>query len=417
MRPSSRFISRSFMKICLFTDSFLPYISGVSSAVLNQANELIRRGHDVDIFHPRPKKEDALERVPGLDERVGVFSLPISLPTPNIPKLRFAVPLFLYSYRRLRKTSPDLIHVHTEFGCGLEGSFLGHWKKVPVIGTFHTFFAEPEYLKQFHLPDLEITQKAMWKYSVSFYNRCSHIVSPSKSVRDHLVARGLTTKATVLSNGIESVTLRPKEEITAFRKSMGIEDFSFIYIGRVSPEKSLSIALEAFERVLKVNSKAKFVLIGNGPADAAVDAKIAELGIGSAVIRTGRIERDRIMAENYPLLGDVFITASKTENQPVSMLEAMVFGLPMVAPRAKGIPELVEHGENGMLFEPDDVCGMAAAMVTLMTDAETLKYQHETTLAIVATHDMKHVGDQLEGIYKKAVRDKKAERDWPFDVR
>ncbi len=396
------------MRICLFTDSFLPYISGVSSAVLNQANELVRRGHDVDIFHPRAKRVDHLDRVPGLDSRVDVLSLPISLPTPNIPKLRFAVPLFLYTYRRLRKDPPDLIHVHTEFGCGLEGMLLGRWKKVPVIGTFHTFFAEPEYLKQFHLPNFAVTQKAMWKYSVTFYNRCNQIVSPSRSVRDHLVARGLTTKATVLSNGIESVVLRPKEEIAAFRDSMGIDDFSFLYIGRVSPEKSLSVALEAFAKVLSVNSKAKFVLIGNGPADEAVDAQIRDLGIGDSVIRTGRVERDRIMAENYPLLGDVFITASKTENQPVSMLEAMAFGLPMVAPRAKGIPELVEHGENGLLFEPDDVDGMAEAMISLMTDRDKFGHQKRRTLEIAATHNIEHVGDTLEGIYRDAIRENRA---------
>lgn len=404
------------MRICLFTDSFLPYISGVSSAVLNQANEMTRRGHEVDIFHPRARSADQLKRVPGLDQKVGVQHLPISLPTPNIPKLRFAVPLFLYTYRRLRKEPPDLIHVHTEFGCGLEGMFLGRWKKVPVIGTFHTFFAEPEYLKQFHLPDFPITQKAMWKYSVTFYNGCNHIVSPSQSVRDHLVARGLKTEATVLSNGIESVTVRPEQEIREFRESLGIDDFAFLYIGRVSPEKSLPVALEAFKRVLAVNPKAKFVLIGNGPADDVVDAEIRRLGIEESVVRTGRVERDRIMRENYPLLGEVFITASKTENQPVSMLEAMAFGLPMVAPRAKGIPELVQHGENGFLFGPDNAEEMAEAMIQLMTDQELLAAQRATTLEIAATHNIEHVGNSLESIYRKAIEKNKAVVEAPVET-
>jgi 1,2-diacylglycerol 3-alpha-glucosyltransferase len=396
------------MRICLFTDSFLPYISGVSSAVLNQANELTRRGHDVDIFHPRPRTADALERVPGLDERVGVFVLPLSLPIPKIPRLRVAVPLFLFTYRRLRKAPPDLIHVHTEFGCGLEGMLLGRWKKVPVIGTFHTFFAEPEYLKQFYLPAFAITQKAIWKYSVTFFNRCSHIVSPSRSVRDHLVARGLSTEVTVLSNGIDSICFRPTEAIAAFRKSMGIDDFSFLYLGRVSPEKSLPVALDAFKQVLLVNPKAKFVLIGSGPADAEVDDKVRELGIEQSVVRTGRVERDQILRENYPLLGDVFVTASKTENQPVSMLEAMAFGLPIVAPRAKGIPELVEDGRNGLLFEPDDVAGMANAMIRLMSEGDLLKGRSEEALAMAATHNMQSVGDRLEVIYYNAIAEKKA---------
>lgn len=396
------------MRVCLFTDSFLPYISGVSSAVFNQANELARRGYNVSIFHPRPSRRDSFESVPGLDAGVGLVGLPFSVPTFNIPKLRFSLPLFLYTYRRLQQAPPDLIHVHTEFGCGLEGMLLGRWKKVPVIGTFHTFFAEPDYLKQFYIPNSALTRKAMWKYSVAFFNRCSHIVSPSRSVRDHLVERGLERQTTVLSNGIERVSFRPEEEITAFRRSLGIDDFAFIYIGRVSPEKSLGVALEAFKQTLAVNPKAKFVLVGNGPADHAVDDKIRELGIEGAVIRTGRIERNRLMAENYPLLGDAFVTASKTENQPVSILEAMAFGLPLIGPRAKGIPELVEHGANGLLFEPDDVYGMSNAMVRLMKDEQLHRRMRQTSLDTAATHDIQHVGDQLESIYRGAIEAGKA---------
>ena len=388
------------MRVCLFTDSFLPYISGVSSAVFNQANELTRRGHEVSIFHPRPHRRDYYTDVPGLADGVSVHGLPFSVPTANIPKLRWSMPLFLYSYRRLRKAPPDLIHVHTEFGCGLEGMLLGRWKKVPVVGTFHTFFAEPDYLKQFFIPNFAFTRKAMWKYSVAFFNRCSRIVSPSQSVRDHLVSRGLRVPATVLSNGIERVTLRPKGEMEAFRRELGIGDFAFVYVGRVSPEKSLGVALEAFGRAREALPEAKFVIVGNGPADKAVDAAVGRLGLGDAVVRTGRIERNRLMAENYPLLGDVFVTASKTENQPVSILEAMAFGLPLIGPRAKGIPELVEHGRNGLLFEPDDVGGLAAAMERVGREPVLRASMRQASLEIAATHDLEYVGDRLMEVYE-----------------
>ncbi|MDQ8182692.1 glycosyltransferase [Pelagicoccus sp. SDUM812005] len=397
------------MRICLFTDSFLPYISGVSSAVYNQANEMARRGHSVSIFHPRASKADSFETIPGLDPSVSVYGLPFSVPTFNIPKLRWSMPLFLYSYRRLREDPPDVVHVHTEFGCGLEGMLLARWKDVPIVGTFHTFFAEPDYLRQFYLPAFGWTQKLMWKYSVGFFNRCNQIVSPSKSVRDHLVSRGMFRPATVLSNGIERMTLRAPEEIAAFRKSLGIEDFAFIYIGRVSPEKSLEVALEAFALTLEANPKAKFVLIGNGPGDEAVDAKIEALGIGDSVVRTGRIERDVLMKQNYPLLGDVFVTASKTENQPVSILEALAFGLPLVGPRAKGIPELVDDGVNGLIFEPDDVREMAERMTRLMEDRELHARMRQASLDTAATHDLQNVGDRLEAIYRLAIEEKARE--------
>ena len=398
------------MRICLFTDSFLPYISGVSTAVFNQANELAARGHEVSIFHPRAKRCDRLDTVPGLDPSIRTFGLPLSVAVSGVPKLRFSVPLFLHTYRRLKRADPDLIHVHSEFGCGLEGMLLGRWKGVPVIGTFHTFFAEPEYLKQFRIPNFEITRKAMWKYSVSFYNRCCHIVSPSKSVRQHLIARGMRRPVTLMSNGIDRIDFRPREDVDAYRRSWGIDDFAFIYVGRISPEKSLDIVLKAFRETLKSNSRAKLVIVGNGPFDTALDQQIPELGLTDNVVRTGRIERDQLMKDNVPLLGDVFVTASKTENQPVSLLEAMAFGLPMIGPRAKGIPELVQDGVDGIIFESDNIKEMAEAMTRLMED-ETLRGELSAAAIRNANeHRIDKIGKQLEGIYQAAIDLKKSKQ-------
>ena len=123
----------------------------------------------------------------------------------------------------------------------------------------------------------------------------------------------------------------------------------------------------------------------------------------ASVVRVGRIERDILMKENYPLLGDVFITASKTENQPVSLLEAMAFGLPMIGPRAKGIPELVTHGDDGLIFEPDDECAMANAMVRLMKD-DSLRLQLSAAAKHNANeHRIDRVGDKLESIYLEVI--------------
>lgn len=357
----------------------------------------------MSIFHPRAKSCDQLDTVPGLDPSIRTFGLPLSVPVSGVPKLRFSVPLFLYAYRRLNQAAPDLIHVHSEFGCGLEGMLLGRWKRVPVIGTFHTFFAEPEYLKQFRIPNFEITRKAMWKYSVGFFNRCRHIISPSKSVRDHLLSRGLKRPATLMSNGIDRIDFRSREAIEAYRRSLGIDDFAFVYVGRVSPEKSLDIVLEAFKKIVAANPKTKLVIIGNGPSDEALDKQIPELGLTESVVRTGRIERDQLMKDNAPLLGDVFVTASKTENQPLSLLEAMAFGLPMIGPRAKGIPELIEDGVDGIIFEPDDVEGLAGAMMRLMENETLRREMSEAAIRNANEHRIDKIGDQLEAIYQAAI--------------
>ena len=393
------------MRIWVFTDSFLPYISGVSSAVFNQANELASRGHRISIFHPSRHKNDKEYLVEGLHPSISLHGLPFSFPLRSVPKLRLTVPLFFYTYRRLKQAPPDLIHCHTEWGCGLEGMLLGRWKKVPVIGTFHTFFAEPDYLRQVNLPTWPIMRKITWKYSIAFFNRCQRIISPSRSVQKHLVDKGISKEPILLSNGIESVSIRPRHEILELRREMGIDGFAFVYVGRVSPEKSMDIALRAFAKVHSQRPNAKFVIVGNGPSDELVDRLARELGISDALVRTGRVEREKLMRENYPLLGEVFVTASKTENQPISILEAMAFGLPLVGPKAKGIPELVLHGDNGFIFEPDNVDEMAERMIQTMDDRELRESMSKRSLQLASTHKINHIGDQLESIYQGVVEE------------
>jgi len=198
--------------------------------------------------------------------------------------------------------------------------------------------------------------------------------------------------------------------LDAYRRSLRIDDFAFIYVGRISPEKSLDIVLKAFRETLKSNSRAKLVIVGNGPFDTALDQQIPELGLTDNVVRTGRIERDQLMKDNVPLLGDVFVTASKTENQPVSLLEAMAFGLPMIGPRAKGIPELVQDGVDGIIFESDNIKEMAEAMTRLMED-ETLRGELSAAAIRNANeHRIDKIGKQLEGIYQAAIDLKKSKQ-------
>src|SRR5690606_9684070 len=145
--------------------------------------------------------------------------------------------------------------------------------------------------------------------------------------------------------------LRDDDAIAALRAAHGVADHpTFLYLGRGSFEKSLPLCLEAVRRVLADASNARFVLICDGPDVARSRGLVRSPERGSQVVLLGAVAHEELMAQSLPRLGDVFITASETENQPVSLLEAMAFGLPVIGPRARGIPELVEHGRNGLLF-------------------------------------------------------------------
>ncbi len=391
------------MKISVFTDSFLPYISGVSFAVLNQMNEMAARGHEISIFRPKPSrgKEEGFAE---LHPAIHICDIPISIPNRRLPDFTFAIPSFVSSYQEARKFRPDIIHVHSEWGCGWEGLTVSRLLGIPCVGTFHTFYAEPEYLKHFYLPDFRATKELMWRYSIFFYNQCHTVISPSHSVKMELVEKGVGRRPVILSNGIVEPVLLPDEAIRKKRAELGIHGPSMVYVGRVAEEKSLDVVVRAFAYLHRKLPQARFVLVGDGPADAKIDETIKREGVQDAVLRLGSISHDRLMEENIPRLGDVFVTASKTENQPISILEAMMFGLPVVGVRAKGIPELVHNGVNGFLCEPDRHEEMAEAVLRIIDTPSLLNRMSQAARRHGERNGIRQVGHQLERVYHRTIR-------------
>lgn len=386
----------------MFTDSFLPYCSGVTYSVLNQATELAKRGHRISIFRPNPGRiggNDPIE----LPDAVELFDVPFALSVKKVPKLRVTLPSLISSIFRVRKLKPDVVHMSTEWGCGWEGLVASKLLRLPTVGTFHTFFADPGYLKSFGLPRFRLIQKMMWRYSVFFYNSCKTVTSPSVAVKQSLIDHGFKWDPIVIPNGIEQPTLVDFSQIRRRRRELQINGPSFMYFGRLAPEKSLDILLRAFVNVVKRRRRAKLIMVGDGHSEIELRKLAQELGIESSIIFYGYVPHEQLILQNIPLLADTFVTSSKTENQPMSILEAMSFGLPVVGPAAKGIPELVSHEQNGLLFETDNVEAMTKSMLQMANRPKMRRRMGRAALATASDFMMNRVVDRLEQVYVDAI--------------
>ena len=393
------------MRIAVFTDSFLPYICGATFAALNQINALVRSGHQVRVYCPGSTHQGPTNsKSPELHESVSTQTVPVSLPWGGQPDLNVVFPALWPTMRDLRKFAPEVVHVHTEWGTGWAGIYAAWRLKIPAIGTFHTFWNDPRYVHHFPWPNWSIVQKAMGAYSAFFYRRCTATIAPSTSVQSHLAE--LNLDAVVVSNGMPTPTLVSEDQVATLRAEFGVGDApSFLYLGRVSFEKSLSVCLTAFKQVLTTLPKAKFVIIGDGPEMPDLKNQIRELDIEDAVILTGSVDHKELIARNLPRLGNLFITASETENQPVSILEAMSFGLPAIGPRSRGIPELIESGRNGALFEPGDAAELAGHMTTLISDRPRLAAMSAAALHTSTQHSIERTAQRLVALYEGCIRD------------
>jgi len=384
------------LTIAIFTDSYLPYCCGVTFAVQNQAAELAARGHEVWIFRPRPRRA---QRVPlDLPDGVHVEDVRLSFPALGHLNLQLCLPTFLGTLMKFRRISPDVLHVNTEFGVGWEGLIIAKSMGIPVIGTFHTFFADPGYLKAIGLPTWTWLQKLAWSYSVFYFNRCNRRTSPSKAVRDALVERGSLSPPLIVSNGIQTPPIPESEVVESTMRELGARPNSFVYVGRISGEKSLEVLLDAIALV----DDAQLILVGDGPARKELEAKVDADGISDRVIFAGMVQHGQLMAKGYPACGLAFVTASKTENQPMSILEAMAQGNPVIGVRALGIPGLVEDGVSGLLVEPDNVEQMAAAMRRLITEDGLQAKLAAGAREVAESNDLTRTVDQFEEVFGEA---------------
>lgn len=144
--------------------------------------------------------------------------------------------------------------------------------------------------------------------------------------------------------------------------------FRVVCVGRLSPEKGHVVLLRAFASLAKHRPDVELVLVGEGPERGRIEAEIAGLGLGARVLLRGALP-ERAVREELER-AHVFALSSFVEGLPVVLMEAMASGVPVVAPRITGIPELVEHERSGLLFSAGSAGELEAALDRLLGDAE-----------------------------------------------
>jgi len=172
-------------------------------------------------------------------------------------------------------------------------------------------------------------------------------------------------EAAVVPNGVDVKRFKPCGKAVARRRTgLGVREKVVLTAGRLSFEKNVDVVLKAFALVLRQEGSARLVVTGGGPAERECKRLAVELGVGNRVSFPGFVGEGLLPA--YYSAADVFVTASTFETQGLSLLEAMACGTPVVGANALAIPEAVDCGRNGFLFEPGDVDGCARELLKVL---------------------------------------------------
>ena len=340
------------MRIGMMADAYKPQISGITNYIDLNKRYLERAGHDVFVF-----------TFGDLDYQDGEARV---IRSPGLP-LQDTGYYLSFSYNRAAKRllqSMDIIHVHHPFLSGRLALRYSRPLQIPIVFTNHTRY---DLYAQAYLPMMpeEISDGLLKAYMPSFCEAVDLVVSPSAGMEKILRGLGVKSPIEVVPNGVELEHYRKIEPLARADFGFGADDMLFIYVGRLGPEKNLNFLLRAFNGVAQAFDHVRLLILGDGPARADIEALASDFGLAGRVRFEGMIPYERLPA--YLSMCDAFVTASVTEVHPLSVIEGMASGLPVLGIRSPGVGDTVEDGVTGFLTD-EDTAAFAVKMTRLVTE-------------------------------------------------
>ncbi|MGH7510398.1 MAG: glycosyltransferase family 4 protein [Gemmatimonadales bacterium] len=346
------------MRVLYCTDTYPPQVNGVSIVTALSVSGLTRLGWECAVVAPQyPRAAHAAwSQFAGSEgEPAELLSVP-SIALPRYPEVRLATPRLAPVHDLVRRFRPDLVHCATEFTIGRMGQLAARKARLPMVSSYHTDFAR--YAEAYGAPWL---RKLVSSYLGRFHRRSRRVFTPSSVSRADVLSLGVPA-VEVWGRGVDAELFHPGRRSQAMRAALGIGSrFTFLYVGRLAPEKRPDHILEAFRMASDALPKGVIHLImaGTGPLEAELRA-----GAPSDVSFLGFLERKSRLPDLYANC-DAFVFASVTETLGLVILEAMASGLPVIAAPAGGVRDHLRDGENGLAYPEGDVNAMARAMVRL----------------------------------------------------
>ena len=376
------------MKIGVFTDTYYPEAKGVATSVFQLKKELERRGHTVYIFTVSN---------PGMKEKEENVYRIKSIPFLLLKDRRVGCPLIRKWVRRIRKLELDVIHTQTEFIIGHIGRKAAKECQIPLLHTYHTIYEDyTHYLKVPGNSNLKCVARAMSRYICEKANK---VVVPTEKVRKLLIEYGVHKPIDVEPTGIDLSKFETYEpdKVRRLKEQYELEGASCILfsVGRLAKEKNPIEILRYLAPVLAKDLGVKFLFVGDGPERKELESYVKEKNLTEQVRFTGEASWKEI--QNYYALGDVFVSASTSETQGLTYIEALAAGKPLLVRQDQCLADILEDGVNGYAFY--DERSFLDGLQKLKSKARFLQMKEDAKESV--KHISSHVfGERLEAVYE-----------------
>ena len=330
-------------------DSYKPYISGITNYVEINKRYLELAGHDVFVF----TFGDA-------DHKTGE---PRVIHSPGVPLSDSGFYLSMRYSRNAKKIlqTMDIVHVHHPFLSGRLALRYCRPLHIPVVYTNHTRY---DLYAQAYLPMMpdEVSTGLLQAYMPSFCKAMDLVITPSAGMERILRQLNVDSHIEVVPNGVDLKSFHSAKPLSRADFGYKDDDILLVYAGRIALEKNLPFLFDSFKGISQAIPNVHLLIVGSGVQqyDDEIRSLVSDMQLNDRVRFTGRITYDKLPA--YLAMCNIFVTASVTEVHPLSVIEGMGAGLPIMGIESVGVGDTVQDGVTGFLATHDQPAFTAKLM-------------------------------------------------------
>ncbi len=376
------------MKVLITTDLFTTATNGVVTSLTNLWKELEKLGHEVRILavsdNRHSRKED------------NVYFIR-SMPFPVYPDVRMPLSYHHRFVKELIAWRPDIIHSQCEFFSYQFAQYVSKKTGAPIVHTYHTLY---EQYVTYVIPSKKIGVKAVRSLMRHRLKKAARVIAPSYKVKEVLEGYRMKNELSVVPSGIsiEQHQFRmTKGQRLEKRREWGIADDEILLLnlGRLGEEKNLEELVRYYASAVKSIERLRFMIVGGGPAKESLEKLAESLGVKDRVIFTGMVPPTQV--QMFYQLGDIFVSASTSETQGLTYVEAAANGLPLLCREDLCLVGVIEKGENGYQYR--DEAEFLAALNTMIADPSWRANASKKSERIAATYDKALFAKAVEKLY------------------
>ena len=360
------------MRIGIFTETYEPYISGLVTSEIMLKNALEKQGHEVYVVTANLESFKY-----EYDEKKRVLKIP-GIPT-GIYDSRLSSIYPVRAVNKIKSWKLDVIHSQTEFAIGTFARIFAKQYNIPLVHTYHTMYED--YIYYITKGYFEKSSKKLLAYFTRFYE-------VERFFKENI----------------------KKDDCIELKKTLKIDkkDFVLLFVGRLAEEKNVEFLIKCQQKINQKHKNIKLLIVGDGPGKEEYEGYTKKLGLNKNIIFTGKTAWGEI--PYYYHIANAFVTASKTETQGLTIIEAMASNVVPVCMRDEAFQSMVTEELNGLFFETEEE--YINSILKLFKNREELEKLSKQARIQAETYSSKYYGEKVLEVYNRAIKEKQKENKY-----